>query len=377
MKKHTIKGRIIALMLVMFFSLTLFTACDSSSPNSSEETEELAKITIGLSAFQDTLLPIIGEEMGWFEEAGLDVEFEMLAWNAITPALASDSIDVAVYNTTGVIAVYAQMNDIVFLYPWNIFAEGQALIGRPDQGIKSVEDFENEDMSHEEAVTATIQQMKGKTIITTMGTDMGKAVEEACSNNGLSEDDYTIIDMDTDQGLAAFLSGSGDFYLGGIPQRTRCESEGYVTMVVGSDLAPVPINGWVTRQSFIDENEDVLLALQNVMFKIIRYTRENTEEIGQIITDKLNEETGSEMTVDQFVQYFTQIEDFTDNAAQVQESILDDSGYAYWKKTWDNDNEYYLEEENNISEAVPYTAFAGELFQQKYVAKYGADETGQ
>lgn len=373
--------KLLAITLIATLCLAVFTACGNDSQSSSTgdasnsgETEK-TKITIGLSAFQDTLLPIIGEEMGWFEEAGLDVTFETLAWNSITPALASNSIDVAVYNTTGTIAVYEQMNDIVFLYPWNIFAEGQALMGRAD-GTKSVEDFENEGLDHEAAVKATIQQLKGKTIITTMGTDMGKAVEEACKNNGLTTDDYTIIDMDTDQGLAAFISGSGDFYLGGIPQRTRLESEGYVTMAVGSDLAPVPINGWVTRQGFVDENEDALLSLQNVMFRIIRYTRENTEEVGQIITDKLNQETGSEMTVDQFVQYFTQIEEFTDNASHTQETILDESGYAYWKKTWDNDNTYYVEVEGSIPEAVPYSTFQGDLFQQKYIAKYGADETG-
>lgn len=342
------------------------TAPDSAAP--------LTKIRIGLSPFQDTLLPIIGQEKGWFAEAGLDVQFETLAWNSIIPALASKSVDIAVYNTTGVVAVYGQMNDLVFLYPWNIFAEGQALMGRDNAGIKTVKDFENEGKDHKTAVFDTIQQLKGKTVITTKGTDMGKAVMEACENNGLTDADYQIIDMDPDQGLAAFISGSGDFYLGGIPQRNRLESEGYLTMVVGADLVPVPINGWVTTKSFAAENEDALLRLQNVMFKIIRYTRENTDEVGKIITDKLNAETGSAMSLDQFKMFFTKIEDYTANAAETNEKILDPSGYAYWQKIWDNDNKYFVEVDKTIKEAVPYDAFMGDIFQQKYIAKYGADE---
>lgn len=384
----------IALLLCAFLTVTIMTGCskkpdsETKEPEATEsaekvqsnvtedsQKEEKVKITIGISAFQDTLLPIIGQEKGWYEEAGLDVEFETLAWNAIMPAMASNSIDVAVYNTTGVIAAYAQMPDTVFLYPWNIFAEGQALMGRGDGKTKTVEDFEKEGMEHAAAVKASVEQLRGKEIITTLGTDMGKAVEAVCKNNGLTPKDYTIIDMDTDQGLAAFISGSGDFYLGGIPQRTRLEAEGYIAVAVGADLCPVPINGWVTSNAFYEKNEEALLKLQQVMFRIVRYTRYNMEEVGTIITDKLNASTGSEMTLEQFELYFNKIEDYTGSAAETQEKLLGESGYAYWKKTWDDDNNYYLEEQSGV-EAVPYTAFMAEDFQKKYVEKYGSDESG-
>ena len=334
------------------------------------------KITIGISPFQDTLLPIIGQEKGWFKQAGLDVTFQTLAWNALTPALASKSVDVVVYNTTGVIAVQNKLKDIVFLYPWNIFTEGQALMGRSGIGVKSAKDFEAQGMKHPAAVKATVEQMRGKTIITTMGSDMGKAIVEVTKNNGLAKKDYTIIDMDPDQGLAAFISGSGDFYLGGIPQRTRLEQEGYLTMLVGPDLAPVPINGWVTTKSFVNKNQEALLKLQNVMFKIIRYTKANTEEVGKIITDKLNSETGASMSVKQFTKFFIDIEDYTGNASEVQRDIFSQDGFAYWKKTWDNDNRYFFEVDKLIPEKVSYSAFSGESFQKAYIQVYGANEKG-
>jgi NitT/TauT family transport system substrate-binding protein len=338
--------------------------------------KDLTKMTIGLSPFQDTLLPIIGKEKGWFEKEGLDVEFKTLAWNAIIPAVASSAVDVAVYNTTGVVSVYNKQPDLVFWYPWNIFAKGAALMGRPNIGLKTVNDFEKEGMAHPEAVKATIQQLRSKTFVTTMGTDMGKAVVGATHNNGLDRSDFKIIDMDPDQGLAAFISGTGDAYLGGIPQRTRLNKEGYLTLLTGSDLAPVPLNGWITIKGFAENNPEALLKLQHVMFRIIRYTDANQDEIGKTITDRLNSETGAKMTVEDFQKYWNEIEAYPKNARAVQKDILEESGYANWKRTWDNDNYYFVEVDKLIPEKVPYDAFWGDKVQEQYIKKYEENETG-
>jgi len=338
--------------------------------------KNLTRITIGISPFQDTLLPIIGKEKGWFEKEGLDVVFKTLAWNAMMPAVASNAVDLAVYNTTGVVAVYNKQPDITFWYPWNIFTQGAALMGRPNIGLKTVKDFEKEGMAHREAVKATVQQLKAKTVVTTMGSDMGKAVVIVTDDNGLSRSDYKIVDMDPDQGLAAFISGTGDAYLGGIPQRTRLTKEGYLTLLSGPDIAPVPLNGWVTTKEFAEKNKDSLLKIQHVMFKIIRYTNANQDDVAKTITDRLNQETGAKMTIADFKRFWNEIENYPNNAAEVQKEILDQSGFAYWKRTWDNDNKYFVEVDKLIPAKVPYDAFWGDEVQKEYVDKYGDNETG-
>ena len=112
------------------------------------------------------------------------------------------------------------------------------------------------------------------------------------------------------------------------------------------------------------------------MFRIIRYTRDNTQEVGEIITDKLNSETGASMSVEQFIKFFNEIEDYTGNASEVQRDVLSEDGFAYWKKTWDNDNKYFFEVDKLIPEKVPYSAFLAEDFQEKYIKAYGKDESG-
>jgi len=344
---------------------------------STARAQQPTKISIGISPFQDTLLPIVGQEKGWFKEEGLDVQFKTLAWNAIAPAVASGAIDVAVYNTTGVVAVYSKQPDMVFWYPWNIFTQGAALMGRPGIGLKSVSDFEKEGKSHEEAVKAVASQLRGKTVVTTMGSDMGKAVVVMTASNGVPRDAFKIIDMDPDQGLAAFLSGTGDAYLGGIPQRTRLNKEGYLTLASGPDVAPVPLNGWVTTKPFATKNQDALLKLQNVMFRIIRYTNANQDETAKLITDRLNSETGAKMTTDEFKRFWNDIETYPKGPAEVARDILAPTGFAYWKRTWDNDNAYFTEIDKLIPQRVPYDAFWGDQVQQRYAALYGENDASR
>jgi NitT/TauT family transport system substrate-binding protein len=358
--------------------LKVFTAILAAGLPLSGQTSEksITKIAIGLSPFQDTLLPIIGKEKGWFADQGLDIDFKTLAWDAIIPAVASSAVDVAVCNTTGVVSVFNKQPEIIFWYPWNIFAQGAALMGRPNIGLKAATEFEKEGLSHAEAVKATIQQLKGKTVVTTMGTDMGKAVVEATRNNGLGRDDFKIVDMNPDEGLAAFISGTGEAYLGGIPQRTRLNKEGYLTLLTGSDLAPVPLNGWITTKGFAEKNPEALLKLQQVMFRIIRYTNANQDEVAKTITDRLNTETGAKMTIEDFKRFWNEIEAYPKNAAEVEKEILGDGGFANWKRTWDNDNYYFVDVEKLIPEKVPYDAFWGNKVQQVYIEKYGATESG-
>src|SRR5262245_58604352 len=65
---------------------------------------ELVKIRLGISPFQDTMLPTIGVDKGWFKDEGLDVSLTTLAWNDVMTAFASKSVDAAINNTSGVIS---------------------------------------------------------------------------------------------------------------------------------------------------------------------------------------------------------------------------------------------------------------------------------
>jgi len=356
---------------VPLLAVTLF-----GSAMSAATAQDTTPIKLGISPFQDTMLPIIAEKKGWFADSGLDVELSTLGWDAIMPAVASGAVDVAINNTTGVVSVASRAPDVIYWYGWNPFTEGSALMGRPDVGLKTVDELVASGVSYEDARAQAFEQLKGKTIVTTMATDMGKQVTAALESVGVDIKDVTIVDMNPDQGLAAFLSGTGDVYLGGIPQRTRATADGMIVVASGPDLAPPPINGFVTTGTFANAHEDAMLALMNVMFRIVRYCNDNTAECGQIITDELNAQTGAQLTVDGFTSFWQVFENYAGNAAEVQNIILSPDGYSYWKKTWDGDNAFFKASGDITEDVDPAVHFWGDKVQQLYVNKYGADETG-
>ncbi len=337
---------------------------------------ELTSITVGISPFQDTYLPIIGQEKGWFEEVGLEVELKSLAWNSVMTSLISGDVDAAVFNTTGVVSVANADPDVVYAYGWNPFTEGSALMIRPDSGLMTVEALEEDLGDSEEARTAAIEQLAGRTIVTTLGTDMGKQITDALTSVGMTESDVTFVDMDTDAGLAAFLSGTGDAYLGGVPQRYTALENGMEIGLSGPDLAAPPINGLATTRQYVEDDQESLLAFLNVMHRIIRYCDAETDECGATITERLNEETAAGLTVEGFTDFWQNIELYAGNAQQASDMILAEDGVAYWRNTWDSDNSYLVETDAIPAEVPAETNFLMPDVWDAYVAKYGADETG-
>lgn len=368
MRKTSIAAALPALALV-----AALTGCGSSDEETTED--GLTTIDVGISPFQDTYLPIIGQEMGWFEEAGLNVNLRSLAWNAAMPALISGDVDIAVNNTTGVVSVANADPEVVYAYGWNPFTEGSALMIRPDGGLESIESLEERLGDREEARTAMVESLAGRTIVTTLSTDMGKQINDALASVGMDEGDVEFVDMDPDAGLAAFLSGTGDAYLGGVPQRGRALEEGMEIGLSGPDLAAPPINGAVTTRSFATDRQDDLLAFIDVIHRIIRYCDAETDACATTITERLNEETAAGLTVEGFEEYWQNIELYAPNAASAEELILDEEGVSYWKTTWDSDNAYLVE-----TDAIPEAVDAEEHFLmpevwQAYVDRYGADQT--
>ena len=187
--------------------------------------------------------------------------------------------------------------------------------------------------------------------------------------------DITIIDLNPDEGLAAFLSGTGDFYLGGIPQRTRATAEGYKPIVIGADLAPPPLNGIITTPDYAAENQETLLKLLRVWFRIVNFVEENTDEGAGIILDVLNAQTGANMAVEGFKVFWQGYEHYPLNPSGIERDILSEDGYSYWRARWDDTNDYFVNVSGVISEPVPTEGvFLMEEIHAAYLEMFGEEE---
>jgi NitT/TauT family transport system substrate-binding protein len=215
---------------------------------------------------------MLGRNKGWYKEEGLDVEFRILGWTEVQEALSSvarDRVDVAINNETAVVATNHRNRDLVYVYGFNPFDAGFALMGRPNGRVLPLEVFLPQTPDREEAIRRTAEQLRGLSVITTANTDMEQGVAAAAIRGGLDfTRDVKIINLNPDDGLAAFLAGEGDLFIGGLPQRFRAKKEGMIEILTGLDLGPVPINGIVSTRSYVEKNREVIFKLLNVWFKI-------------------------------------------------------------------------------------------------------------
>lgn len=370
MKKSSKKYRwagLIALLVVIVVIIKCFPQ---------NKVEEKGKVIFGISPFPDTYMPYLGLLKGWYAEEGLDVEFRILGWTEIQEALSSGSvnkIDVGINNMSSVIATYNRNPELVYFYGFNTFDDGFALMMRPDDSLHPLSYFLSQGLDRETALQETGKQLKGKTVITTSNTDMEQGVAALALKGGLDFlHDIRIINLNAEDGMTAFISGEGDAYIGGIPQRNKLKQAGMEEIITGTDLGPAPINGFVTTRHFVEKNSDVLLKLLHVWFRIVNYTNFHLDEVAALMTIETNRYTGTAVTPEEFKAYWNHYEHYPSSPKVVQEQILNPEGQNYWKARWDDCNYYFY----TIKKAIPIPVSADDAFYMKeaqrlYIEKYG------
>jgi ABC-type nitrate/sulfonate/bicarbonate transport system substrate-binding protein len=333
----------------------------------------LTIVRYGVSPFQDRLLPIVGEDNGWYLDVGLDVQFKFLGWTEVMESLSAGRIDVAINNESSVVGTHPTHPDIIYWYGLNPLDDGFALMIRPGGPLKTVHEIEKQVGDHDKAVRMTATQLKGKTIITTSATDMEQAVAAAVRRAGLSfANDVKIINLDPEAGLAAFRRGQGDAYIGGIPQRSAATTEGMVEMLKGSDLGPAPIKGIVTTKKFATEHQAALVGLLHVWFETVNYINADMLNGAAPIIAKLSQSPGGKVTFDDFKRFWNVSEHYPASAQVVQDLILDPKGRNYLRARWNDCNAYFVEVTKTIPSPVAFSdAVWMDRAQNAYVAKYG------
>lgn len=350
-------------------------------PDNTKSASGLTEIRFGISPYQDTLLPILGSDefKGWFRQEGLDVKFKIMALDEVREALAAGQLDVTINDTAAIIGAWHKQKDLVWLYGFNTFDNGFALMARPDSGIRSVAEIEKEIGNHEQALVACAKQFKGKTFISTGNSDFEMAVASAVQRGGLkyskgADSEVTFMDLPPDEGLAAFLSGKGDIYLGGIPQRTRAGKEGMKEIMAGLDLGAAPINGLCTTRPFYKAHKDELAKVLKVWFKIVNYAETQPNDAGKSIAEVLNRNTGAQFTVDDFKKFWQHFEHYPLTPAAIEKEILAADGANYWKKRWKACNDFFFGLiKVNPAPVTPEDGCLMEEFHSLYVSKYGRD----
>lgn len=301
--KRNFLGMLLVLLLIIFVSSTALS---------------LEKVRIAIIPYQDSYPFVLADELGYYEEEGIDAEFEhLLFFPDVHEALAAGAIDIGPTDAAVLIASYKNYPDITLAFPYHVFHHGYAIMMRPNSNLRSYEDFLKETGDPDIALLRTAEQLKGKTGIAMSGTDQEMPIWALAkvANLKLGED-VKMIDMQPDEGVTAFIAGTGDFFCGGIPQRMAALKHGMVEMITVADM---PSEGVVSApfmaatKEYAEEHWDTLLKLFHIYIKTCKYITLNLDEAAEFISSELNKDTAANMTPQDFIDIFDKWQAFPDS----------------------------------------------------------------
>lgn len=351
-----------------------------ATPGGDTAGQDARSVRIGIIPFQDFYPLLFAEEKGWFDELGIDVTFEHFDGFAdSTQGLAADAVDLAPQEVGTLLASVGNYPEAVFTVPIHVFDNGFAIMIRPGGDMRSYEEILAEVGDEEEALVQTARQLEGKTVVTTADSDMEIGVYAAAvTTGGLDWSDVTIVDMEANEGLAAFLSGTGDAYIGGIPHRLRALSEGYEELLTGGQMGPgsVPLVGLAATRDAIEDPDTYQLYLDvfSVWNRTNRYAAESEEqllEVGQFVADELNKTTGAQMVAEDFKTMFNGWQRFPATGTEWQE------WYAQYspEERWQTAVEFFVDVKGTVASAPPVADnVVADKFVADYIEAFGADK---
>ena len=289
------KKRILSGLLCAALSVTLLAGCSGSSgqnspspdTDSAEQTEsepaetpEPVKVTLNEVAHSIFYAPMyVAVEEGYFEEEGIELDLVCgFGADKTMTAVISGEADIGFMGSEASIYTYAEgATDYVVNFAQLTQRAGNFLVAREERA-----DFKWEDL-------------KGHLVLGGRKGGMPEMVfEYILKENGIDPETDLEINQNIDFGstAAAFAEGQGDFTVEFEPGATSLESEGkgYVVASLGEDSGYVPYTAFSAKQSYIDENPEVIQGFTNALQKGMDYVQSHTpEEIAAVIEPQFPE----------------------------------------------------------------------------------------
>ncbi|MEW6579578.1 MAG: ABC transporter substrate-binding protein [Chloroflexota bacterium] len=336
--------------------------------------DELIPVRLALTPFQDMLSIQVGVEQGFYEQVGIDLQLLNVPYETVTEILAAGEADLSAMCETTIVTVWdtfpkQRIANIFYTF------EGSAIMVRPGSGFKPYLEFLSELGDPQAAMNATVAQLKGKDVLTTKGSDMEMGVAAALRAGGLDISDVNIIDMNPDDGLAAFLAGTGDAFLGGLPHRFRLVKEGMQTLVTAQDVGSeaVVLCGFSATEDYVEDNFDTLVDFTRGTFLTMQYVNANQDAAFGRITELLNSYTGAQMTIQDIKNLWNRIEFFPTTGAEMYWLLVSPQGARYWRPRMEFVYEFYSEQ-GLVRNSMDYDeVFSFGPILEAYMAKYEPD----
>ncbi|WP_252502788.1 aliphatic sulfonate ABC transporter substrate-binding protein [Sporosarcina sp. Marseille-Q4943] len=256
----------IALILTVIGITMLMSACSSGE---GKEKAELKKVVLDYAYYSPTSLAL--KEFGWveeaFEEQGIEVEWVLShGSNKALEFLNSKSVDFG--STAGAAALIAKSNgspiESVYIYSK---PEWTALVATEDSEITSIE------------------QLKGKKVAATLGTDPYIFLLRSLQEVGMSSKDLEIVNLQHSDGANALLTGQVEAWAGLDPHMAKVEVDSGAKLFL-RDHEKNTYGTLNVRSDFAEQHPEVVETVIEVYEKARKWVLENPDEAADILAQE-------------------------------------------------------------------------------------------
>ena len=344
------KKRILAWLSAAVLSFSLLAGCsqdvevtepENTSEEQTEENEPV-KVTLNEVAHSIFYAPMyVAIEEGYFADEGINLELVCgFGADKTMTAVISGEAQIGFMGSEASIYTYAEgVTDYVVNFAQLTQRAGNFLVAR------------------EEMPDFTWEDLKGHLVLGGRKGGMPEMVfEYILKENGIDPETDLEINQSIDFGstAAAFAEDQGDFTVEFEPGATTLESEGkgYVVASLGEDSGYVPYTAFSAKQSYIDENPDVIQGFTNALQKGMDYVQSHTpEEIASVIEPQFPE-TDLETITTIVTRYY-------DQDTWKSDLIFEESSFDLLQDI--------LESADELEERVPYEDLVTTEFAEKAV----------
>ena len=270
------KKRLFAILTVVMLTIGALYGCATAEETNGETTKVVLN-EVAHSIFYAPMYVAIEED--YFAEEGIDVELVTgFGADKTMTAVLSGEADIGFMGSEASIYTY---NEGATDYVVN-FAQLTQRAGNFLVAIEEMPNFKWEDL-------------KGTYVLGGRKGGMPQMVfEYILKEHGIDPKADLEINQNIDFGstAAAFTDSEADYTVEFEPHATSLEQEGkgYVVASLGEDSGYVPYTAFCAKQSFIEENEEVIQGFTNALQKGMDYVNTHTpEEIAKIIQPQFKE----------------------------------------------------------------------------------------
>lgn len=286
-----------------------------------QQKEDLVPVVLNEVAHSIFYAPqYVAIEEGYFEEEGIDLTLVTgFGADKTMTAVLSGEADIGFMGAEASVYAYQEgATDPVVNFAQLTQRAGNFLVAR------------------EEMPGFTWQDLKGSDVLGGRKGGMPEMVfEYILKQNGIDPEKDLNIDQSIDFGstAAAFSGGQGDFTVEFEPGATSLEAEGkgFVVASLGVDSGYVPYTAFSAKQSYMDENPEIIQGFTNALQKGMDYVQNHTpEEIAAVIEPQFTDTDLNTITtiITRYYEQDTWAQDlvFSQESFDLLQDILEDAG---------------------------------------------------